>query len=83
MSMDVNLGSKRIKELRESNLTIADLRQQIGLPSRELPKQGALKTKAQIKKLGRSVQRQVDSSSPRGRNGTQIKQRRFRKKPTD
>ena len=42
-----------------------------------------METKSQIRKLGRDVQKQVDQSTPGGRRGREIKQTKFRKKPTD
>lgn len=80
--VNIDLSSKRIRELRESNLTVADLRQQIGL-KRIRPSMNGIKTRKQIRNLGRAVQKQVDKSTPGGRRGREIKQTKLRKKPTD
>ena len=61
---DVNLSGRRIRKLRESDMTVADLRLQIGLDPIK-PSIGGLKTKAQISKLGRSVSKSVDRVTPR------------------
>lgn len=79
----VNLSSKRIKQLRDDErITIADLRMQIGIDPMKRST-SPIETKSQINRLGRSVQKQVDQSTPGGRRGREIKQSRLRKRPTD
>ena len=78
----VNLKSKRIKELRESNLTVADLRMQIGFKNVNGVTK-PIETKSQVRNLGRAVQRQVDKSTPRTQRFISLSKTKIRKKPTD